>query len=137
MKNRFKLIALAGIVVAAFAVWGCATTTGGQTDPILSKLIPNTLSDYGPTLAGNCINSCNTGACQEYGANMAICANPTQFIAQIPGNPFVTPATIASAITAVCNTNGYTSSAAPTVTAGNCVYPAPSAVATSAAVKAK
>ena len=86
----------------------------------------------GPTLAGNCTASCNVNSCREYNLNMVICGNPVQFVAQIPGNPFVTPAQIAAAIAAVCNTNGYTAGAAPTVTAANCIYPAPSALPTPA-----
>lgn len=118
---------LFGLFTAAY-VSGCSVLGGGQTNPILSKLVPNTLSDYGPTLAGQCQESCNVGACKEYGLNMVICANPNGFVSQLPGNPFATPAQITAAITAVCNTNGYTASSPATVTAGNCVFtpPAPS-----------
>lgn len=119
----------------AVLVVGCAVLGGGQTNPILSKLVPGTLSDYGPTLAGNCTQSCNVEACREYNFNMVICLNPTGFVSQLPGNPFVTPAQIADAVTAVCNTNGYTSTSAATVTAGACVYPAPSALPTASMMR--
>ena len=119
-------------ILALVALASCATQGSGQTDPILSKLVPGTLSDYGPTLAGNCETSCNVGACKEYGLNQVICANPSGFVSQIPGQPFATPAQVTAAITAVCNTNGYTASAPQTITAGGCVYPTPGAAATPA-----
>ncbi len=121
MKRKLSLTIVAAI---ALAVWGCAVLGGGQTDPILSKLIPNTLYDNADVLAGNATNSCNAGAAKEYNLNMVICSNPQSFVAQLPGNPFVTPAQIASAIAAVCATNSY-SGKAPTVSVGNCVFPTP------------
>lgn len=121
-----KAILVFGVLLALFAA-GCATLGGGQTDPFLSKLVPATLSDYGPTLAGQCTESCNVGACKEYNLNMTICGNPTQFVAALPPIPLstITPATEAQAITAVCNTNGYLPSAAQTAVAGNCIYTPP------------
>ena len=130
MKGKGKawftmLIGVALIAGVCLALASCATTSGGQTDPMLSKLVPGTLSDYGPTLAGNCETSCNVGACKEYNLNQVICSNPNGFVSQLPGNPFATTAQITAAITAVCNTNGYTSGAPATVTAGGCVFPTP------------
>src|SRR5271166_1046786 len=110
MKKGIGLV-LAFCLAAAFAA--CATLTGGQTDPFLSKLVPGTLSDYGPTLLGQSAGSCNVGACKEYNVNMVICENPNAFVGQLPGNPFATTAQLTGAITAVCNTNGYVAGAPP------------------------
>jgi len=125
----FKKIATALTAVVLLTLAGCATLGGGQTDPILSKLIPGTLYDNATILAGNATQSCNAGAAAEYNLNMVICGNPQAFVAQLPGNPFVTPAQIASAIGAVCSTNGYVAGLPATVAVGNCVFPAPSASA--------
>ena len=133
MRKSICLGLIAGALCFLFAA--CSVLGGGQTDPLLSKLVPGTLSDYGPTLAGNCTASCNVQACREYNINMVICGNPTGFVSQLPGNPFVTPAQISAAISAVCNTNGYTAASPTTATAGACVYPAPSALPTPAATK--
>lgn len=108
----------------------CATTTGGPTDPFLSKLIPGTLADNPTVLTGYATEQCNAGAAREYNANMVICGNPTAFVAQIPGQPFVTPAQIAQAIGAVCAVNGYTAGLPATVTVGGCTFASPTPAAT-------
>jgi len=119
--KKLTLLAIACLMLA-----GCATLGGGQTDPILSRIVPRTLDDYGPTLLGNAQNSCNVGAAKEYNANMVTCGNPTGFAAQIPPVPFVKAADIATAITAICATNGYSTPGLPaTATVGNCVYATP------------
>jgi hypothetical protein len=127
MRNRIATIAIAGALFgAALFFAGCAVLGGGQTDPILSQFVPKTLQDNATVLAGNATQSCNAGAAQEYNLNMVICANPTAFVSQIPGNPFVTPAQIAAVIGGVCATNGYDLAGLPaTVAVGNCTYPAP------------
>lgn len=130
-----KRLLIYGLSILALALAACSVLGGGQTNPILSKLVPGTLSDYGPTLAGNCTESCNVEACREYNLNMVICLNPTGFVSQLPGNPFVTPAQIASAISAVCSVNGYSTSSPPQVTAGGCVFPSPSALPTPTSMK--
>ena len=42
---------LVGLIAISMAA--CSVLGGGQTNPILSKLVPGTLSDYGPTLASS------------------------------------------------------------------------------------
>jgi hypothetical protein len=118
-----KRLAIYAIAVMGLALAACAVLGGGQTDPILSQFIPSTLSDNADVLIGNATQSCNAQAAQEYNLNMVICANPTNFVAQIPGQPFVTPAQIAAAIGAVCATNSYTSSHPVNISVGNCTFP--------------
>ena len=119
-------------ILALVALASCATQGSGQTDPILSMFVPKTLQDNATILQGNATQACNAAAAQEYNLNMVICANPTAFVAQIPGQPFVTPAQIAAAITGVCATNGYSGMPA-TVAVGNCTFGTPTPTATPAA----
>jgi hypothetical protein len=132
MKIRTTIIA-----ILALALAGCATLGGGQTDPILSMFVPKTLSDQAVILQGQATQNCNAQASKEYNLNMVICGNPTQFVAQIPGNPFVTPAQIATVIGGVCATNGYTSAMPANIQPGNCVFGTPTAAPTPAAAIAK
>ena len=133
----FKTIAK-GVAIAAFVLTaGCgliATSGGGQTDPILSQIIPKTLQDNPVILSGNATNSCNAAAAAEYNLNMQICADPTKFAANLPPNPFVKAADAASAIALVCATNGYNSGLPLQVSPANCVFPAPTAAANKAHV---
>ena len=122
-----RRIAIYAIAMVGLALAACAVLGGGQTDPILSQFIPSTLSDNADVLIGNATQSCNAQAAQEYNLNMVICNNPTNFAAQLPGNPFVTQAQIASAITAVCATNSYTASHPQNISVGNCSFPSPNA----------
>jgi hypothetical protein len=127
---RFTVLAMLSLALAApLVLIACATQGGGQTDPILSQLIPKTLYDNADILAGNATQSCNAGAAAEYNANMVICNNPTAFVAQLPPIPLstITPAQIASAISAVCAVNSYVPSKSANVAVGNCIFPAPSA----------
>jgi hypothetical protein len=128
--KRTKTLQVLGIGAGLLAcvLAGCATQSGGQTDPILSKLVPGTLADNPTILAMYATQACNAAAAKEYNLNMVICGNPTAFVAQLPGNPFVTPAQIATAIGAACTVNGYTTNLPATVTVGNCpiVQPASS-----------
>ena len=115
-----RLIVILGLVVLA----GCATLGGGQTDPLLSRIIPKTLDDYGPTLLGNAQSSCNVGAAKEFNANMVICADPATFVASLPIS--MNGAEVVNAVKAICQVNGYTGAGLPaTATVGNCVYPTP------------
>jgi hypothetical protein len=115
MKRFFGYVALA---VFGLAMAGCATQGGGQVDPITSQFVPKSLYDFGPTLLIDANNLCNVGAAVEYNYNQEVCANPGQIIAQIPGQPFVTPAQMTMIVTGVCGGSGYGPSMPATATPG-------------------
>lgn len=121
MNIKSALIGLAAVALA-----GCATAGGNQIDPIASQFVPNSLYNFGPTLILDAQGACNVGAAKLYDTNMIICGNPQSWLAQIPGQPFVTPAQMAMVIGAVCATNGYSTPGLPTtVTPGNCAATVP------------
>lgn len=123
MKRKLGYLIAVGF---ALAMAGCATQGGGQIDPIASEFVPKTLYDFGPTLELDATGACNVGAAKEYDFNMEVCANPTSWISQIPGQPFVTPAQMAEIIGAVCGADGYNTPGMPTtVTPGNCTAQVP------------
>jgi len=121
--GKFKVAALA---ISLLGLIGCATQGGGQIDPIASMIVPKALYDYGPTLAANCQQACNVGACREYNFNMLTCADPAKFItAAVTGLPLVLNAAQIEAqgtavLTMLCTANGYTPAMPAAVVAGNC-----------------
>src|ERR1017187_2745512 len=90
----FFMLLLAVFGVTSFLLSGCATGTGGPSDPFLSAIVPSTLYDDAVILSDNATTNCNGGASRQYNAGMNICVQPgvMAYVSQIPGNPFVTPA---------------------------------------------